>query len=212
MIWLNKLSLRTIESDTKPVGDWVAYQEKQETTESKKDKDGNHLYYKHKLVTLLQLPSNDPDYLIWEGDIPRLKTTEELEPVLLERLNKAKEIRIDEISFKTGQLIESGYVYSGNLIDLLTNEEVTDIRFEISEQSKIHWFNIMYAYDKGRTGDFECRDIYGKSYLIPEADVLSFCDGIAQVVESIKLSGGNIKKQIHACTTIEQLDDIVDNR
>jgi len=128
-------------------------------------------------------------------------------------LEEAKEIKISEVSKRTGELLDDGFQYTGSLTRVIDSQIVTNIKFVVDFETKSNWGAILTAYSNGYiTGDFECTDINGDSFIIPESDVIAFCLGMLNFVRTTKDNGRPLKRQILNCSTIEEVATIIDNR
>ena len=110
-----------------------------------------------------------------------------------------KEQKINEIDNKTSQLIESGFTWN-------------NILFSFSKNAQLNWLGLLnikstltYPYEIGKKegGSYNIQDGTEMDYFLNSAIVHK---------ESHIATGRAMQNQVLDCTTIEQLNSIVDNR
>ena len=121
-------------------------------------------------------------------------------------LSEAKQIKIDQISDKTKDLIYAGYQYTFSNGDTKT--------FPMNDINQLNWEAVSRQYDKGNITDdyFDSTTKDGEKYSIPTSELDTFTGGMFLFKKQIKDAGRDLKSQIYNCTTIEEVGDIIDNR
>jgi hypothetical protein len=152
-------------------------------------------------------PDCDPKYFAWEGTDLREMTLEERKTYYPEEfpdLDMAKELKIAEIDARTAYLIRIGFVWGGN-------------HFSMSDAAQRNWIGLGTMASLGMM-QYPCPISTvdeGVSYLTSLADLQSFLGAFAmyQLNPAAPLGAGRtLKAQVNACTTVEQVEAIVDNR
>ena len=126
---------------------------------------------------------------IWNG-------TNFLPPTI--SLEQAQLSKIQAIDFRTVQLISVGFTYDGKEFSLSTNAQVNWIGMKTLE-SLISWpLNITTKKDN--------------QHSLPQTELNTFVGTAKGVVQSHLDSGRALKVATNACTTVAEVDAIVDNR
>ena len=131
------------------------------------------------------------------------------------KLENAKNKKCDEIDTKTDNIILNGFIFN-NIVFPLTKIK----NGVITHDSEINYLGLLTSKDvlpysgddrvmvKGKTLTGEV------SYFIPESsnELLMFCMTGLMFMKTLLGSGWVLKDQIRQCTTIEAIDNIVDQR
>jgi len=112
-------------------------------------------------------------------------------------LEELKTARYNEIDLQTSELINAGFAFDGHT-------------FSMSLTAQINWSNFPNLPDE--LFPLSVVDIAEEIYVLSLANKYNFYFSALNYKNQFLQSGGVLKGQIKACTTIEEVNAIIDNR
>lgn len=143
---------------------------------------------------------NQPTVEIYGTEITNLQELDSIinnhspEPSLIE----VKAIKCKEIKFKTNTLMNQGFAFDSN-------------NFSLAGDAKLHWLSLK-ALQSLQSFPIIISTISGNEYELQETNLNSFVGVALGTYKSYLDSERDLIVQVNNCTTIEQVEQINDNR
>ena len=119
-------------------------------------------------------------------------------------LDEAKEIKLNEISDRTSELIYKGYTHT------FSNGTNT---FPLSPINQSNWIGTQNQFNMGNiTFDFPSTTIKGETYIIQNSELNDFMNSIFSHINDIRIQGRLLKNTVFNATKINHLSSIIDTR
>ena len=105
-----------------------------------------------------------------------------------------------EIDIKTATIIFQGFYFNGEL-------------FSLSERAQANWNSVSNRYNRGRLSlPHEISKKDGDEYFLTPDNIDDFFDQAFKAGDTTVTSGRALRKQARQATTIDELNNVIDNR